>query len=204
MTKIILTRHGHVEGIRPKRFRGRAELALTELGERQAEAVAKRIAAMWQPVAVYTSALRRCVVTGAKIARACGVRASVAQGLMDLDYGQWQMRIQDEVAAEQPDAFRLCHTAPHLMRFPGGESLQDLVARTAEALRLVLDRHRHETVALVGHDSVNRALLLQLLDQPLSAYWKLTQDPCCLNEIDIDRGKAEVRRINDTSHLPLT
>jgi broad specificity phosphatase PhoE len=49
---------------------------------------------------------------------------------------------------------------------------------------------------------VNRALLLQLLDQPLSAYWKLAQDPCTLNEVDIDGGKVEVKRINDTSHLP--
>lgn len=203
MTKIILTRHGHVEGIKPKRFRGRAELALTELGQRQADAVALRVAATWRPVAVYTSGMQRCVVTGAKIAKACGVSASVADGLMDLDYGKWQMRVQDEVKAEQPELYRLWHEAPQLMRFPGGESLQDLVARTSDALRFVLARHPKETVVLVGHDSVNRALLLQLLDQPLSAYWKLAQDPCCLNEIDIEGDKVEVRRVNDTAHLPL-
>jgi hypothetical protein len=28
MTKIVLTRHGHVEGIKPERFRGREPLAL--------------------------------------------------------------------------------------------------------------------------------------------------------------------------------
>ena len=33
MTKIILVRHGHVEGISPERFRGRAELALTPISE---------------------------------------------------------------------------------------------------------------------------------------------------------------------------
>ena len=38
---------------------------------------------------------------------------------------------------------------------------------------------------MVAHDSVNRALLLQLLDQPLAAYWKIVQDPCSLNEIEI-------------------
>ena len=65
----------------------------------------------------------------------------------------------------------------------------------------VLARHAGATVVLVGHDSVNRALLLQLLDQPLSAYWKLAQDPCCLNEIDFVGGKIEIRRINDTAGL---
>jgi broad specificity phosphatase PhoE len=32
MAKIIPTRHGHVAGIHPERFRGRMDLALTELG----------------------------------------------------------------------------------------------------------------------------------------------------------------------------
>lgn len=50
------------------------------------------------------------------------------------------MRTQDEIAAEQPELFRLWHGAPHLRRFPRGESLQDLVARTSDALRTVLAR----------------------------------------------------------------
>jgi probable phosphoglycerate mutase len=66
---------------------------------------------------------------------------------------------------------------------------------------MVLERHPGQTVVMVGHDSVNRALLLQLLDQPLSAYWKLAQDPCTLNEVEIESGRIEVLRINDTSHL---
>jgi probable phosphoglycerate mutase len=89
----------------------------------------------------------------------------------------------------------------HLVRFPNGESLQDLVARTANALRMVLAHHPDETIVLVGHDSVNRALLLELLDQPLSAYWRVAQDPCCINEIDVTAGSVRVRRINETQHL---
>jgi probable phosphoglycerate mutase len=202
MTKILLTRHGHVEGIKPKRFRGRAELPLTDLGLRQANLLAERIARQWKPVAVYTSGLQRCVVTGRKIAEACGITSVPLDGLMDLDYGAWQMRIQDEIKAEQPELYRLWHEAPHLMRFPKGESLQELVARTGEGLRLVLERHPNDVVVMVGHDSVNRALLQQLIDQPLAAYWKLAQDPCTLNEIDIIGGRVQVQRINDTSHLP--
>jgi len=202
MTKILLTRHGHVDGIKPKRFRGREDLPLTDLGKRQAEVLAARIAREARPVAIYTSGLQRCVVTGAAIAKACGVPSSALDGLMDLDYGKWQMRIQDEIKAEQPALYQLWHTAPQLVRFPGGESLQELVARTSEALRGVLARHAGQTVVLVGHDSVNRALLLQLIDQPLSAYWKLAQDPCCLNEVDVEGGKIEVRRVNDTAGIP--
>ena len=87
------------------------------------------------------------------------------------------------------------------MRCPGGDSLQDLVARASDALRFVLERHAGDTVVLVGHDSVNRALLLQLLDQPLSAYWRLAQSPCCINEIDVTDGRVQVLRANETQHL---
>ena len=203
MTKILLSRHGHVDGIHPARFRGRAELALTGHGLAQADALARRIAAHWKPAAVYTSPLQRCVVTGAKVAAACGIGASVHEGLGDIDYSAWQMRTHEEVSAETPEAYRLWREAPHLVRFPGGESLQDVVARTADALRMVLARHATDTVVLVGHDSVNRALLLQLLDQPLKAYWRLSQDPCTLNEIEVfAAGDVRVGCINDTSHLP--
>jgi phosphoserine phosphatase len=54
---------------------------------------------------------------------------------------------------------------------------------------------------LVGHDSVNRALLLQFLDLPLSAYHRVAQNPCCLNEIDIGGEKVRILRINETHHL---
>ena len=203
MTHIVLTRHGHVEGIHPPRFRGRTELPLTGLGRTQSKAVARRIAEAWTPGMVYTSPMGRCRETGREIAEACGIESEAIDGLNDIDYGAWQWRTHDEVEAEVPELYAAWHATPHLVRFPGGESLQELIARAADALRLVIERHagESETVVLVGHDSVNRALLLQLLDQPLSAYWKIAQAPCTLNEIEIAGRRLRALRINETSHL---
>jgi phosphoserine phosphatase len=97
MTTIVLTRHGHVDGIWPKRFRGRGDLALTQRGKAEARAVAEYIAARWRPTKVYTSPLQRCVATGAAIAGACHVEAVVLDGLNDLDYGSWQFKLYEEV-----------------------------------------------------------------------------------------------------------
>jgi phosphoserine phosphatase len=76
-------------------------------------------------------------------------------------------------------------------------------ARTANALRFVLERHASETeaVVFVGHESVNRALLLQFLDQPFSAYWRIAQEPCAINEINMLDGRICVQRMNETHHL---
>jgi phosphoserine phosphatase len=201
MTKILLTRHGHVEGIKPERFRGREPLELTALGRQQAAAVAARIAGSFQPCKIYTSPMGRCVATGAAIAAACGVTAAICEDLNDIDYGAWQFKTFAEAKALDTELFAAWFATPEFIGFPGGESLQDLVARAGNVLRMVLKQHPNDTVVLVGHDSVNRALLLLLLDQPLSAYWRVAQTPCCLNEIDVDNGKIVVQRINETRHL---
>jgi probable phosphoglycerate mutase len=201
MTKILLTRHGHVDGIKPERFRGRQPLDLTARGRAQAAAIAQRIAGGFRPSHIYTSPMGRSVETATAIAKACGITAKTCDDLNDIDYGAWQFKTFSEAKALDPALFAAWFATPQLVRFPNGESLQDLVARTANALRMVLARHPGATVVLVGHDSVNRVLLLELLDLPLSAYWRLAQDPCCLNEIDIGDGKICIRRINETAHL---
>lgn len=201
MTKILLVRHGHVEGIEPERFRGRADLPLTGRGIAEARAVAGRIASGWSPVEVYTSPLSRCVATGREIAKACKAPSEILGGLIDINYGAWQWKSCEEAEAENPRLYYAWCATPHLVRFPQGDSLHDLVSRTADVLRFVLQQHASEAVVLVGHDGVNRALLLQLLDQPLSCYWRLAQAPCCINEIDVIDGRVQVQRINETHHL---
>ena len=201
MTKIILTRHGHVDGISPLRFRGQTELPLTARGRAQVVATAARIAARWQPQAVYNSPMGRCVDTGAAIANACGVSHESMKDLIDFNYGAWQWLTVDEVRAGWPGLLAAWHATPHLVRFPDGDALQDLVARTANAIRFVLARHPDGVVVMVGHETANRAILLQLLDQPLSAYWRLAQEPCAINDIEISDGRVRVDCVNDVSHL---
>jgi phosphoserine phosphatase len=127
--------------------------------------------------------------------------AGICDDLNDIDYGAWQFQSFAEAEAADAGLFAAWFATPQLIRFPNGESLQDLVARAGNVLRMVVAQRPNDTVVLVGHDSINRALLLLLLDQPLSAYWRLAQDPCCLNEIDIGGAKIQVQRINETSHL---
>jgi broad specificity phosphatase PhoE len=201
MTRIVLVRHGHVEGISPERFRGRTEIPLSELGRRQAALTAAAVAARWRFEAVYTSPMGRCVETGQAIASERGMDGRPLVELHDLDYGEWQWRTFEDVRATSPGLFERWFAAPDLVRFPGGDSLANLVARTADALRFVTERHPAETIVLVGHDSVNRAILIQALAQPLSAYWRLAQSPCGINEIEIEGDRIQVLRVNETAHL---
>jgi phosphoserine phosphatase len=195
-TRIVLVRHGHVEGIEPERFRGRTDLELTAKGVEQAEAAGKRVAAMWRPVIIYTSPLRRCIVTGAAIARSTGVSAKTLESLTDINYGSWQWKTPDEVAARWPYLLEQWRTRPDLVRFPAGDSLQDVAVRTADALRHVRENHINQTVVLVTHDSVIRVLLLQMLQLPLSAYRRFAIDPGSISEITQTGEAVTLQRLN--------
>ena len=201
MAGIILVRHGHVDWIAPERFRGRAELALSDLGRRQTQALANHIAKSWRLDAIYTSPLGRCRDTGAAIGAPFKLEPQVADGLCDIDYGEWQGLTREQAEERWPHETELWFRAPHLAVIPGGETLPALLSRTAAALREILRAHPGGTVVLVGHDSVNRVLLLFALELPLSKYWHLRQDPCGLNELFFADDAFVIRSINQTQHL---
>jgi broad specificity phosphatase PhoE len=201
MIKIILCRHGHVEGIKPERFRGRADLPLTAQGKKEAQALARRIASTWKPAAIYTSPMRRCVETGGVVATACEIATRPLDDLNDINYGDWQFKTYVEMQKSDPGRFAAWFSHPQYVRFPGGEALQDVAARSANLVRFVLNHHADSIVVLVGHDSINRVLLLQCLGLPLSSYWLLIQEPCCINEFDITDKGISIRRLNETRHL---
>src|SRR5260370_3770362 len=118
MTKIIVVRHGHVEGISPERFRGRADLALTTEGRRQADATARRIHAVWAPAAVYTSPLSRSRATGEAIGQPFGLAPSVVDGLVPIHYGQRQGHTPDGSRPRAPHRLPTCPRPPVWRAFP--------------------------------------------------------------------------------------
>lgn len=201
MTRIILVRHGHVDWIAPERFRGRAELALSELGRRQVQAVARYIAKTWKPEAVYTSPLSRCRDTAAVIAAPFHLSPRAVEGFCDIDYGEWQGLTREEAQARWPVETELWFRAPHLAAIPGGETLADVLSRVTAALGGVLRAHPSGIVALVGHDSVNRVLLAFALELTLSRFWHLRQEPCCINELFFDDHSFVICSMNETQHL---
>lgn len=198
---LILVRHGHVEGIHPERFRGRIDLALTELGRNQAAVTARFIGSQWPATAIYASPLVRCVDTAKAIA---GVQSIVAQPLpelVDIDYGKWQGRTRDEVREAEPDRFKAWMEQPHLTVIDGAETLQDVQARLARALDHMRTAHPEGTVIAVGHDSTNRVFLTMALGLSLASYWHLQQDPCAINILYFGTYGCRVAAINETAHL---
>lgn len=201
MTRIILVRHGQTEWNRAERFRGRADIPLNEVGIQQAEATGRRIAATWQPVAIYSSPLSRAIKTAEAIAKYFALAVKPHLGLVDMDYGAWQGLSPDEVREQWSSTLDGWYNTPHLVRIPGGETLDDLRKRAMETVNYLAGQHSGETILLLGHTVINRVILLGVLGLGNDRFWRIKQDTCAINVFEIDQGESTLVSLNDTCHL---
>jgi len=183
-----------------ERFRGRVDIDLDEVGIKQAEAAAERIAKL-QAAAVYSSPLRRAMTTAEIIARRSNLEAKLLPGLIDIDFGDWQGLSPDEVAARNNELYSKWLGSPHLVEFPGGESLAMVRERASSAVDSLITQHPAETVILVSHKVVCQVLVLILLGLDNSHFWEITQDVCAINLFEVRNGVPSALFLNDTCHL---
>lgn len=200
-TQIILVRHGQTEWNRVERFRGRVDVPLNEAGLAQAEAAGRRIAAEWRPAAVYSSPLSRATQTAEAIARPLNLPVEMAPGLVDIDYGQWQGRTPDEAREQWPQIVDRWYNRPPSVRIPGGETLAEVQARAMAAVRELSARHPGQTIVLVSHTVVNRAILLGVMGAGLDRFWELRQDNGAINVLEVEGERCTLVAMNDTCHL---
>jgi broad specificity phosphatase PhoE len=201
-TRIVLVRHGQTAWNREVRFRGRADLALDDLGLKQAEATGRYLVKRWPVDAVHASPMRRAMQTAEAIAGAHGLTAQPFEGLLDINFGVWQGHSPDEVAERYPDLLQAWWKAPHTVHIPEGESLDKVRKRVVAGLNQVIEHHPGETVALVGHTVVNRVLLCAVLGLGNEHFWRLQQDTCAVNVFETsEHGAFTIALLNDTCHL---
>ena len=200
-TTIILVRHGQTEWNRVERFRGRFDVPLNSTGVRQAELTASRLSSQWKPTAVYTSPLTRALQTAEAIAKRFYLQVLPTNGLLDIDYGQWQGLTPEEARAQWPELVTNWYEHPEAVNIPGGENLSLVRNRAMSALNEIYRRHSAEVIVLVSHTVVNRLLLLGILGLGNESFWHLHQEPCAINEIEISDNDFTLVRMNDTCHL---
>jgi broad specificity phosphatase PhoE len=199
MTELVLARHGETTWNVEKVFRGRADVALNEVGIRQAELLGSYLS-NWKLEAVYSSPLRRALDTANIVASCQKVAVRIADDLVDFDYGEWQSLTEPEVKRLYPALVTEWHNNPHKIRMPGGEGLEDVRRRAVELVDGILSRHQGK-VLLVSHRVVLKVLICHLLGLDNSHFWNIRQDVCGITIFDYVDGRFVLTRHNDTSHL---
>lgn len=202
MYPIILVRHGQAEHNVSDLNGGWSQTRLTELGVRQAQAVAGRLAdeLRGHNVRLVASDLRRARETAEIIAEALGVQPEYNAGVRELNNGIAADKTQQEVQA--------FYVEPHeplldWQPYPGSETRRVFHHRVSKAMdELTGDDCR--VMVLVTHGGTIVQILSWWLgltpEQMIRAYFKC--EPTALTVLKIDElDRHMVERLNDTQHL---
>ncbi len=200
MADIIIVRHGNTDWNQKERFRGHANIGLNETGREQAVAVAKRLAKV--PVSfIYTSPLSRAVETAEIIAEPHHLNLNLLHELIDIDYGDLEGLSLDEAERNYSDIYYKWLRSPHEIKFPGGESLEEVRLRASAALDKIISQMSAETVVFVSHKIVISVLILHFLNLDNSQLRQIGQDTCAINIFTKQNTHFYANLLNDTCHL---
>lgn len=200
MGTIILVRHGENDWSKKNKLAGRIPgVQLNETGQRQALATAQRLADL--PIkAVYSSPLTRCLETAAPIATTHNLDVQPTDGLIEVDYGEWEGQ-KIKKLAKLPQ-WRAVQFFPNRVRFPRGEALRDVQHRVVQAIETIARRHEKETVVIVSHADLIRLALAHYLGIHIDSFQRLVISPASISVISLQpEGMVRVLRLNDDGPL---
>jgi broad specificity phosphatase PhoE/ribonuclease HI len=200
-TRFLLLRHGQTELSVHRRYSGRGNPPLTELGREQAAAAAAYVAGIDGISAVISSPLERALDTAKAAANALGLDVTVDDDLIETDFGDWEGLTFGEAAERDPELHRSwlgdTSVAP-----PGGESFDTVTHRIRRARNRIIAEHGATTVLVVSHVTPIKTILRQALDAGPGILYRLHLDLASLSIAEFfgDGGSA-VRLVNQTAYL---
>jgi alpha-ribazole phosphatase len=170
-----------------RRYRGQLDDALSERGWKQ----------MWQAVGdrhdwqqIVTSPLLRCHAFATALGERHGMPVQSDPRLAEVGFGAWEGKTRAELEAQIPEQVVLFYQDPVNNRPPGAESLDAFVTRVIAGFKALLNDYPGQSVLLVAHAGVIRAILSHVLSMPPRAMYRIHVANAGITRIvtDPDRG----------------
>ncbi|WP_373529757.1 histidine phosphatase family protein [Nostoc sp.] len=218
MTRVIIVRHGQSGYNTERRIQGRTDAStLTEKGRNDASKLGKALSNILFN-AIYSSPLQRAKHTAdiihSELATHPGQSAAleVSDLLLEIDLPLWQAMLTAEVKQEFAEDYRTWHERPDELRMllndaEGTREHFPVVALYEQARQFwqeILSHHQGETILIVGHNGINRALISTALSIPPSRYHSIQQSNCGITVLNFSGGLGEpvqLESLNQTQHI---
>ena len=202
MTKLIIIRHGFSSGNKQSRFSVQLDLPLTKEGYDQAESAAQYILKNYQVDAVYSSDLCRAYDTVKPIADALDLPIHTYKELREINEGNWQGMLKEEVKKQFPEQFKTYQKTLGLVQFEGGECYASMLARVKPIIEKIIDDNPQKTVVIGTHGAVIRGMLSVWLGVPLEKVQEVPRVPNgTITVVECDQASAKVLQIGYSDHL---
>lgn len=202
-TEVVLIRHGSARHSTPDQpldlIDGQSDPELTELGRRQAEAVAERLRGT-RPAAMFVTPLRRTQETARPLAERLGVDPVVVPELREVYLGDWEGQLNHRVA--QDDSLtREIFAVERWDVIPNAEPMEVFSARVTQGLERLVDAAGPDRTTLaVVHGGVISEACSQVTGSRAFAFL-YAENGSLTRLMRLPSGRWALIAFNDTAHL---
>jgi len=155
--KVWIARHAESTWNAEGRWQGQGDPPLSRLGERQAQALAERLARRGVHTLI-SSDLARAAQTAVIAGQRLGVAPRFEPRLRERDVGAWSGLAHAEITSCFPDELARMRAGDPDLRPGGGESFRALETRVRAAFAEIAAQANAEGIAVITHLGVIRVL----------------------------------------------
>ena len=218
-TTVIIVRHGQSTSNVSRIISGHHDKAeLTETGQQQARKVGEMLEGLALN-AVYASPLKRAQRTCELVIEAMGAKGATLPEIQTTDEIKeitlplWESKSFADVEANYPTEYAAWRQDPDAfkMAVPNEDGtttdfypVREIWERAAKFWPNLLKKHEGQTILLVGHSAINRALVGTAIGLGPESLNSMGQQNCAINVLNFLGGwedGAQLESLNLTSHL---
>jgi len=200
VTRLCLVRHGETAWNAEGRVQGQTDIPLSEVGQTQAIAAARALAAH-DFSALYSSDLLRVRQTAEPAARQLALPVNADERLRERHYGIFERLLYTEVRDRFPAEYDRFRTRDPGFDFGTGESLSCFSERSLAVVAEIAARHPGEQVLVFTHGGVLEMVHRHANASGLSTPRDFGIPNAGLNWIEVSGDRWRVTTWADVSHL---
>jgi phosphoserine phosphatase len=217
-TRVIILRHGQSSYNSQGRIQGRSDLSvLTDRGIEDARLTGVAFQGL-NFDKVYCSPLQRARQTAATVLAGLQQqdRLQADDRLLEIDLPLWETLFNQEVRAKYAQQYQTWKQSPHELKMllpqaDGSEReffpVLALYEQAQGFWQAILPQHQGQTILIVAHNGINRALLSTALGIAPAMYHSIQQSNCGVSVLNFSGNwgdNVQLESLNQTSHLGQT
>ncbi len=199
--RLLIVRHGESEWNKIGRYQGQEDAPLSELGQQQAQALARRLRNEHLD-AIYSSPLQRAANTARAIAELHpDVPFHTDAALLEIHHGDWQGLYNEDVRKQYSAALQEWKEHPTRAQMPNGESFSNILKRVLDFKEALERDHANETVLVSTHDVVVKILVADALGMNMDRINRIWVTNASISVVEYGSELPYLVSLSEACHL---